>query len=128
MEKHDLCYCGCTETTSSKSFKKVQYTAVFSVLCFSYGIFSTFADWKGFTIKQREELFDQQQEEDKRMLITTLAHWRKITKETRLAKNMVSNYKYMVGNYKYMISNYKYILFFDYNLSLLYSYVATCQL
>ena len=50
--------------------------------CFS----STFATWRGLIVKKRELLFHQQQEDGRRILTVTLAHWRKITKETRLAK------------------------------------------
>ena len=51
--------------------------------------FSTFGNWKSFTVRRREELFHQQEEKDRRILTVTLAQWRKITKETRLAKRMV---------------------------------------
>ena len=58
-------------------------------------VFSTFATWRGLIAKKRELLFHQQQEDGRRIVTVTLAHWRKIT-ETRLAKNMVGSYNFML--------------------------------
>ena len=60
--------------------------------CFS----STFVTWRGLIVKKRESLFHQQQEDGRRIVTVTLAHWRKITKKTRLAKNMVGSYNFML--------------------------------
>jgi len=45
-----------------------------------------FADWRDFTMKRKELLFHQQQEEDRRSLTISFTHWRKMTKEMRLLK------------------------------------------